>query len=100
MATPITAKASETTKTVLNPLGMNRRIRNARSGPVAAPMVSSMRCTPKDLARCSGCAADEIRASRGAVRMPLPMRSPVTIPVIAQNPPANRKPIRASMDSP
>lgn len=36
----------------------------------------------------------------GAVRMPLPTRSPVTIPAIAQNPPAKRKPIRATMDSP
>ena len=76
------------------------RMKKASSGPPAAPMLSSIRCTPKCRARYSGWADTEIKASRGAVRMPLPMRSAVTTAVRAQNPLANSRPIRATMESP
>ena len=86
--------------TVLKPLGISTSTRNASSGPVAAPTLSSMRWTPNDLARCSGWAASEISASRGAVRMPFPILSPVTIPAMVQKPPAKRNPILATMERP
>lgn len=35
---------------------------------------------PKERARCSGWASAAIMASRGAVRIPLPILSPVTMP--------------------
>ena len=46
--------------------------------------------------RFSGWADAAIIASRGAVRMPLPIRSAVTTAVRAPNPPANSRPIRAT----
>ena len=41
--------------------------------------VNGADCTPKDVARPALLLESEIRASRGAVRMPLPMRSKATI---------------------
>ena len=51
----------------------------AISGPSIAPALSIARCTPKEVARLSLVLESEIRASRGAVRIPLPMRSKATI---------------------
>ena len=47
----------------------------ATSGPRNAPNVSSARCTPNERPSVTGLLLNEISASRGAVRMPLPARS-------------------------
>jgi len=51
----------------------------ATSGPSIAPALSIARCTPNEVARFSLALEREIRASRGAVRIPLPTRSKATI---------------------
>ena len=51
----------------------------AISGPSIAPAVSSERWTPNAVASCSRSLESEISASRGAVRMPFPVRSRKTI---------------------
>ena len=65
------------------------------SGPSAAPMLSRVRCTPNDVPRFSGRDDAVMSESRGAVRMPLPMRSAVMTAVIAAKPEANSSPTRA-----
>ena len=70
------------------------------SGPSAAPMVSSIRCTPKARPRCSVGVAVLIMASRGAVLMPLPIRSAVTTAAIPAAPEANSRNTRATAESP
>jgi len=47
----------------------------AISSPSIAPAVSAARCNPKAKPRCSSFTSSAKRASRGAVRMPLPTRS-------------------------
>ena len=51
----------------------------AISGPSMAPAESIARCTPKAVASPALLLESEIRASRGAVRIPLPTRSKATI---------------------
>ena len=57
-----------------NPPGA-RQQEEGQSGPIIAPAVSRARCTPKDVARPARSVLSEIIASRGAVRIPLPVRS-------------------------
>ena len=56
----------------------------ASSGPIIAPVVSIARCTPNAVPSCSRGVESEIIASRGAVRMPLPIRSSSTTAPIAE----------------
>ncbi len=72
----------------------------AISGPSAAPIVSSIRCTPKARPRCSVGVAEEIIESRGAVRTPLPMRSAATTAEMLAAPAANSRKTLATADSP
>src|SRR5262245_51563035 len=48
---------------------------NATSGPTSAPALSAALRTPNALPRMFGSMESAISASRGALRMPLPMRS-------------------------
>ncbi len=48
----------------------------ASATPITAPVVSIARWRPKARPRASGAVESAMRASRGAVRMPLPIRSP------------------------
>ena len=68
-----------TTKTASKRAGAASRMPKAISGPSMAPAESIARCTPKEVARPALLLESEISASRGAVRMPLPMRSKATI---------------------
>ena len=63
-------------------------------------MVSRVRCTPKASRGCSGGVAAEIIASRGAVRMPLPIRSAEITAEMAASPVLNSRKKRATADSP
>ena len=81
------AKQSETVQTAPNANGATARIAKASSGPIMAPVVSSARCVPNAAPRFSLGVVSVIIASRGAVRMPLPMRSMTTIAPIAENAP-------------
>ena len=73
----------------------------ATSGPSIAPVVSSARCTPKAVPSVAGVLDSEIIASRGAVRMPLPVRSRSTSAPIAENaPPTSTSPSLHTADSP
>ena len=56
----------------------------ATSGPSRAPAVSMARWTPKERPSRSAGLESEMRASRGAVRRPLPVRS---MPMTAAIPP-------------
>ncbi len=59
------------------------------------------RCTPKARPRIDGCTLPAISASRGAVRMPLPLRSSATITVRAPAwLPAEMKPSLVTADRP
>jgi hypothetical protein len=75
---PAIATQNETRNTDVNASGASARIPNAISGPIMAPVVSIARCTPNAVPSVLGEAESEISASRGAVRMPLPMRSSIT----------------------
>ncbi len=77
-ATPRIATQKLTRKIELNASGATASIENATSGPIIAPVVSRARCTPKAAPSCGSGVESEIIASRGAVRMPLPMRSSST----------------------
>ena len=48
----------------------------ASATPITAPVVSIARCRPKARPRASGAVESAMSASRGAVRIPLPIRSP------------------------
>ena len=98
MTKPKNAQASDSTNTAVYPDGMKNKTRKARSGPMAAPMVSSIRCVPKDRARFCGDEAAVMSASRGAVRSPLPRRSTVTTALITANPLPTSSPMRATAD--
>ena len=74
-ARPTTAKQKLTRKIESKASGAMASRPKATSGPIIAPVVSRARCTPKDVAMPSGVLLSEIIASRGAVRMPLPVRS-------------------------
>ena len=79
------------TNNVSNPeiiAGINAHIATARTspssiakpisaipGPITAPILSPVRWKPKALPRWALSTESEINASRGALRMPLPMRS-------------------------
>ena len=69
----------ETKKTASKRAGATSRMPKATSGPRKAPTLSSARCTPNEVARLSRVEESEISASRGAVRIPLPIRSKATI---------------------
>ena len=85
----------------MNASGASARIPNAISGPIIAPVVSIARCTPNARPSVFGVAESEISASRGAVRMPLPMRSTITIAAIAPAAlPASTSPSLQIADSP
>ena len=75
IATPRIAKTKLTTKTELKPCGTSTRRPNASSGPIIAPVVSSARWNSEGSAQSLRSVLNEIRASRGAVRIPLPVRS-------------------------
>ena len=65
----------------------------ATSGPSIAPVVSRARWTPNAVPSVAGVLDSEIIASRGAVRMPFPVRSRSTSAPIAENaPPATTRP--------
>ena len=67
---------NETRNSEWNPLGAAASSAKASSGPIIAPAVSIARCTPNAQAELAlGRRLSEIIASRGAVRMPLPVRS-------------------------
>ncbi len=59
---------------------------NARSGPIAAPIVSRARWTPNARPSAGSGVDAAMRASRGPVRMPLPSRSRVMTAVSEANP--------------
>ena len=81
--------------------GATASIPNASSGPIIAPVVSSARCTPNAVPSCSLGVLSEIIASRGAVRMPLPVRSSTMIAASAPTaPPAARKPSLQTAERP
>jgi hypothetical protein len=80
---PTTAKQRLTRNSEWNASGAAARIANASSGPSIAPVVSIARCTPKAVPRLRSSVVSEISASRGAVRMPLPVRSASTMAPIA-----------------
>jgi hypothetical protein len=61
---------------------MVARSPKATSGPASAPAVSMARCTPKARPRSLPELANEMRASLGAVRTPLPVRSAATTAAI------------------
>jgi len=63
------------TKIGLKCPGRRASRKNASSGPSIAPTVSSARCTPNAVASSSFGVLSEISASRGAVRIPFPVRS-------------------------
>ena len=64
-------------------------------------MVSSARCTPNAAPRLPGLVLSEIIASRGAVRMPLPVRSSSTMAPIAEKaPPTTTRPSLHTAESP
>ena len=95
------ATQNETRKTDVNASGASARIPNASSGPSIAPVVSIARCTPKAIPSDFGDDESEISASRGAVRMPLPMRSTITrAPIAVTAPPAATSPSLQIADSP
>lgn len=73
--TPSVATQKLTTNTASNASARSQSRANAASGPISAPAVSMARCTPNALPWCASSTDSEISASRGAVRMPLPMRS-------------------------
>jgi hypothetical protein len=75
--TPRPSRATQklTTKTESKASGAYQRRAKARIGPRSAPIVSSARWTPNERPRFSGWLESEMRASRGALRMPLPIRS-------------------------
>jgi hypothetical protein len=77
-ASPMTAKQKLQTNTTSKPPGTSIRTDIAASGPSRAPVASSARCTPNAAARMSPRLSMAIRASRGAVRMPFPIRSVTT----------------------
>ena len=56
-------------------LGVSASSAKPSSGPSIAPQVSIARCTPKAVPSSSCGLLSEIIASRGAVRIPLPIRS-------------------------
>ncbi len=92
---------NETMKTDVKAFAATARIAKASSGPSIAPTVSSARCTPNAAPRSSFGVAIEIMASRGAVRIPLPMRSIRTSALIADNAvPAVARPSLTIADSP
>ena len=91
MPTPMSATQKLTRKIEWNASGAMARIANATSGPSTAPVVSSARCTPNAVPSWSLGVDSEIIASRGAVRMPLPMRSRSTIAPIARHCGARRR---------
>ncbi len=85
----------------MNASGAIARMPNASSGPSIAPVVSMARCTPNAVPSVFGEADSEIRASRGAVRMPLPIRSSMTIaPIALAALPAATSPSLQTADSP
>ena len=71
-----------TTNTRSKRCGAARSKAVAVNGPSIAPAASMARWTPKAEPRPAGGVLSEIRASRGAVRIPLPMRSAVTVAMI------------------
>jgi hypothetical protein len=81
-------------------VGTNDRIRKASSGPAAAPIVSSMRWTPNDLPRFDSSDDVVMRASRGAVRIPLPSRSRAITVAMLANPLASNSQTLVTADSP
>ena len=98
---PAIATQNETRNTEVKASGASARIPNASSGPSIAPVVSIARCTPNAIPSVCGEADSEISASRGAVRMPLPMRSTITSAAIALTaPPAATSPSLQIADSP
>lgn len=99
-ARPTSATAKETTKIASYPRGSAASNANAASGPIAAPSVSSARCTPNDRPSMLGSEVSAISASRGAVRNPLPSRSAVTTAVMAAIPLAASIAIRLAAETP
>ena len=98
---PAIATQNETRNTDVNASGASARIPNAISGPSMAPVVSIARWTPNAVPSVLGEAESEISASRGAVRMPLPMRSSITKTAIgATAPPAATSPSLVTADRP
>ncbi len=95
------AKQRLTANTASNWPGASSRMPTATSGPSIAPAVSIARCTPKAVPSRSLLELSVIRASRGAVRMPLPMRS-ATIDADSppRLPPTASSPSRQSAESP
>ncbi len=101
MPTPMRAMQNDTTNTEVNAFAATARIPNASSGPSIAPTVSRARCTPNAAPSCAGGVDIEIIASRGAVRIPLPMRSIRTSALIADSAvPAVARPILTIAESP
>ena len=76
---PSSANAALTTKIGSGAVPMPVSSRNVNRGPMRAPVVSIVRCTPNAPPSWSGGTAWVISASRGAVRSPLPARSTATI---------------------
>ena len=85
----------------LNASGAAASSANATSGPIIAPAVSIARCTPNASPRSRLGAVSEIIASRGAVRMPLPVRSSrISALSPAQAPPTTARPSLQTADRP
>ena len=98
---PRMAKKKLTTNTASNASGRRISSPNATSGPSIAPAVSSARWTPKAVPKRSGGELSEMIASRGAVLMPLPIRSIMIRPVSANHGPwIATKPSLVIADSP
>lgn len=85
--TEAAAGSSAIQNTSLKSPPLTDMIAMAASGPATAPMVYSASLKPKPLPRISVGTISAIKASRGASRMPLPMRSQTrpakTIPAVA-----------------
>ena len=85
MPSPMSAMKKLTRKIELKASGASASSPKASRGPIIAPVVSSARWTPKAAPSWRSGVESEIIASRGAVRMPLPMRSMSTVAPMADS---------------
>ncbi len=83
-----------------NPSGHRASSANATSGPIAAPSVSSPRCSPNARPRHAGATESASRASRGGLRSPLPTRSAKRRPSTLAHEPASANSVFATPESP
>ena len=78
-STPSVATQKLTMNTASNASATSQSSRKAARGPASAPAVSMARCTPNARPWWASSTDSEISASRGAVRMPLPIRSTASV---------------------